>query len=542
MLFRLALLALLLALAPPSSLRADESAAPDSLPAWQRYAWVDLSPIMSKAEEQELRALADPEALAEWRQRFWLRRDPTPTTERNERREIHFKRLETARSRYPASTPLGLDLRGRDYVLFGPPDETVEVEDWFDERGHHPGRETWIWLAPEMRATYSDWNLDGEWEQAFDEYPSSRVDVRRRLESAFLQDGSVDDTHILDEIRLRDPAQYESLIRQLSEGELVNPLEVQSQALIAELMGPRFRRMEGAYFQHRRERKDTYAHDFGAPPLENVYFAVDCFRGERGRTRVELSHQLRIRDLRFEWDFDEQTFRGELLRRVVFFDEEGRRASISEERLPLRAESIEDTQSALLVPGLDVHLLSPGVYRMALRLEDLRSGRLQIFENSRVEVPAFAEDELSLSDITFATLLEEGTEPALFRKGAWVVHPHPLRSYSTEREIQLYFEVYGLGTDAQGLNDYTVTYRIRPRHPRVKSGWLWTRERVVDAELSSTFADRHGGESARHPLSILAAEFAEDSYILEVEVRDRLRDRSAKGRTQFSVVLPSLLR
>ena len=96
--------------------------------------------------------------------------------------------------------------------------------------------------------------------------------------------------------------------------------------------------------------------------------------------------------------------------------------------------------------------------------------------------------------------------------------------------------------DEQGLNDYTVTYRIRRQNPTVRSGWLWTREEVVDAELGETFADRHGGEMARHPLNISAADFAEDSYILEVEVSDRIGDRKTSGRTQFSVLPPAALR
>ena len=91
-------------------------------------------------------------------------------------------------------------------------------------------------------------------------------------------------------------------------------------------------------------------------------------------------------------------------------------------------------------------------------------------------------------------------------------------------------------SDGEGLNDYTVTYRIRPRDPVVRSSWLWTREEVIDAEVGSTFADRHGGEMARHPLSLSAAGFAEDSYVLEVELTDRIAGRSIRRRGQFSVV------
>ncbi len=517
--------------------RAAENMDMAELPGWQRFAWQDLGLLMSRTEEAQLRELPDAEASTDWVRRFWLRRDPTPTTEHNERREEHFKRLETARSLYSASNPMSLDRRGSDYVLFGPPDEVSEIDEWFDDTGHHPARLIWLWMKLEMRATYSDWNLDGEWEQAWDELPSSRPDVRQRLETAYLQDSQAEDTQLLDELRSSDPLAYQDLIRQLAEGELVNPMELQSQKLMADLMGSKFRRMEATYLENRRERKDTYVYDFKVEPLWAV-FAVDCYRGDGGRSRVELSHQLRPQDLRFEWDFEQQVFAASILRRVVFYDESERVAASAEDRVPVLAETIVDTRSDLLLPGLSVHQLRAGSYRMALRLEDEISGRLQVF-TTRVEVPSFPADSLLLSDITFATALGLGSEPAIFRKGRWIVSPHPLHMYQGEDVLRIYFEIYGLDTDASGLNDYTVTYRIRPLNPVVRSSWLWTREETVDTEVGSTFADRHGGEMARHPLSVSAENFGEDSYVLEVDVHDRLGECQARRQAKFSIVSSS---
>ena len=504
-------------------------------PAWQRYAWKDLGVIMNRGEELEFGALPDAAAFQEWERRFWARRDPTPTTERNERREEHFKRLEKARKLYPAENALGLDLRGRDYVAFGQPAEIVELEDWFDETGHHPARAIWVWLEPKMRTTYTDWNLDGEWEPAFMEAPSSRPDVLVKVEKAYMRDGSVDDATVLEEIRTRDPEMFQEIVRQVGEGELINPLDLKSEALAAEIMGPRFRRMEGEYFKVKRERRDTYRHDFGVEPLPLIAFAVDCFRGPDGRSRVEVSHQLRSRDLRFDWDFAAQEFRAEIARRVVYFDGAQNRVAMREDVIPVHAESIEDTHSSMLLPGLSAELLPPGDYRLALRLEDKRSGRLQIYTTA-VSVPAFPPKELTLSDITFASRLVEGSAPEIFRKGDWIVYPHPLHSYSTQNPLGIYFEIYGLATDGQGLNDYSVTYRIRRQNPAQRSSWLWTKQEVVDAEVGSTFQDRHGGEMARHPLVVSAAEFAEDVYLLEVEVTDRLSGATSRGDARFSVV------
>jgi GWxTD domain-containing protein len=511
-----------------------EAAAPDSLPDFKRLAWQDLRILMSRGEEAQFLEISDRAALAEWERRFWLRRDPTPTTLRNERREEHYKRLETARAIYHGAGEQGVDERGWDYVLFGPPDERVEIESWFDERGHHPAREIWIWLGAQMRAEYWDWNLDGEWETAHAETPSTRPDVKHRLESAVLETGQAEDVKLLDDLRLSDPSAYADLMRQLAEGEQITPESIQSARLMADLLGPKFRRMESNYITARQERRDTYVHDFGAEPLWAV-FAVDCFRGEGGRTRVEVSHQVRLADLQCRWNFDEQVFTGELLRRVVFYDEDLQMAATQDERIPVRAERLDDLRRGVLLPGLAVVQLKPGRYRMALRLEDAVSRHLQIFTTD-VQVPAFPEGKLLLSDITLASALAAAEGPGLFRKGEWFVVPHPLHSYSAGMSVDLYFEIYGLRTDAEGLNDYTVTYRIRRAQPELRTSWLWTRSLVVDPEVASTFLDRHAGATASHVLSVAVNDLAEDSYVLEIEVSDRLAGERCTGTTRFSVV------
>ncbi|MCP4548213.1 MAG: GWxTD domain-containing protein [bacterium] len=532
------LLSTLLSAAPVAAESRTEWA--ETLPTWKLYIWQDIGLIMTPAEEEQFQRIGSTDDLNAWVSAFWVLRDPTPTTELNERREEHFKRLETARTNYPAADISGLDLRGRDYVFLGPPDETILTDSWFDETGFHRSRDTWIWLDLEMRATYSDWNLNGEWGQAWDEVPSTRPDVKRRLENAYLQSGQAEDLEVIDELRLTNPDAYMDLVRQFNEGETINPDDVKAQALVGELLGPKFRRMEGNYFRMRKERKDPYVHDFQTEPLWSV-FAVDCFRGTTGRTRVEVTHQVRICDLAMQWDFKEELFRGELLRRVTFFDDDNDRIATSEDRIPIRAETLDDTRSGTLIPGIAVQDLMPGTYRLALRLEDTGSGKLQIYQVPVTVVP-FTSEELELSDITFASDIHSVNSPSIFTKGEWEVQPHPLRMYTSNTDLNIFFEVYGLVTDAQGLNEYTVTYRIRPKQPKIKSGWLWTKSEVVSSEIGSTFADRHGGRMARHPLSVGTGEFAEDTYILEIEVRDLQSEQSVSKRANFSVMPTTTIR
>jgi len=418
---------------------------------------------------------------------------------------------------------------------FGNPDERIVHDDWFDETGYHDLRESWVWVELDLRAEYEDRNLDGEYELAADELPSSRPDVQERYSNMFSEQGE-EARYFLRDLKLGNPDIYQQLVQKLAEGEITNLSELQNEALTAELLAPKLDKMKGNYLKAVREGKDLYRYEFNAEPLWAV-FAVDCFRGGNGRTRVELSHELRARDLRFDWNFERKLYLAKLLRRVVFFDEQERPASRSEEVIPIEAKDLEQSRAATLIHGLSVHELPPGRYRMVLRLEDLQGGRMQIF-TTRVDVDAFPPDSLSISDVTFASLIDDASRRGPFAKGEWWVKPHPLRGYDRDGEIRFFFEVYGLARDEQGLSDYAVSYRIRRKNPEIRSGWFWTREEEVGGEVSATFLDRNGEDVARHPLSLDAGGFAEDAYELEVHVSDRLNGREARRTAAFSV-LPS---
>ena len=53
---------------------------------------------------------------------FWLRRDPTPGTERNEFTEEHYRRIAYANDNFAEAVPGWNTDRGMIYIRFGPPD------------------------------------------------------------------------------------------------------------------------------------------------------------------------------------------------------------------------------------------------------------------------------------------------------------------------------------------------------------------------------------------------------------------------------------
>ena len=84
--------------------------------------------IVSDAERQAFRRLATDEEREKFIEQFWLRRDPTPDTEKNEYREEHYRRIAYANESF--SVPNGVagwkTDRGMIYIKYGPPDERDE--------------------------------------------------------------------------------------------------------------------------------------------------------------------------------------------------------------------------------------------------------------------------------------------------------------------------------------------------------------------------------------------------------------------------------
>ncbi|MEE8584741.1 MAG: GWxTD domain-containing protein, partial [Acidobacteriota bacterium] len=77
--------------------------------------------IISKAERKEFKSLKEDSERDAFIGKFWLRRDPTPATERNEYKEEHYRRHIFATHKFQEGIPGWKSDRGRVYIIHGPP-------------------------------------------------------------------------------------------------------------------------------------------------------------------------------------------------------------------------------------------------------------------------------------------------------------------------------------------------------------------------------------------------------------------------------------
>ncbi|HSR66530.1 MAG TPA: GWxTD domain-containing protein [Acidobacteriota bacterium] len=78
--------------------------------------------LISDRENDEFRALASDAERDAFIERFWRLRDPDPSTQANEFRQQHLKRIRQANEKFSEGIPGWRTARGRVWIMHGPPD------------------------------------------------------------------------------------------------------------------------------------------------------------------------------------------------------------------------------------------------------------------------------------------------------------------------------------------------------------------------------------------------------------------------------------
>ena len=124
--------------------------------------------------------------------------------------------------------------------------------------------------------------------------------------------------------------------------------------------------------------------------------------------------------------------------------------------------------------------------------------------------------------------------PSIFTRGPLDVVPHPLRAYSRKAKLPIYFEIYNLITDDDGVSSYTIEYKIIP-HSNAKPGF-WSQFNEASPVVSSKFQTSAFGDSDRRNIQIDTSNLRKGSYDLLITVTDDETRGRSFTRGTFSLV------
>jgi len=190
--------------------------------------------------------------------------------------------------------------------------------------------------------------------------------------------------------------------------------------------------------------------------------------------------------------------------------------------------------------------LDPGLYRIALQLEDLNGDGIGVWRGE-LRVRRFTPTGLALSDpVLSAGVFDGGPVPRFVRYGHTVV-PMPGRRFLPSKGPWLYFEVYNLLPDDDGFVRYRVDYTIRAEDldrsavERLFSGLrglVGIEEQPEAITLSFERMAPHPGRAVWSEYVSLDTEaLLPGEYTLEMTVTDHeFHDRQASRSRTFTIV------
>lgn len=512
--------------------------------------------LMNPYQLRQFFALPTDSLRRAWITRFWASRDPTPTTAQNEMRTEHHLRADIAAVEYRINAWPGWDRRGEVLIRYGFPDYRGKIEAEVTARRVHAPGELWYYRRHQMMIQFADESLNGNYKYAITPLGDAQ-DTSIELAEFLIYDTE-------DSIQERIPEQYldlyrdpelndtgvewgirEKLYGMVEPERYLRPRTAKTTERIDELVDPDYARSlpDNPSDVFQRSRVEKMASNFQAV-LEDTpssypfnfektsfpfYFGVEQFRGGDGVNRVEVNLQFPLEPVAGASP-PARSYRAS----VVVLDEAYRVVDRQKQDLTVPA-SHTSADGARLMPAQIVFTLPRSYYRMAVAMEDLDS-RASSAYRTNVSARDF-DSELAISDVLFAQRIAPAESNTLFMRGALVVVPHPIRRYAVGSPVPVYFELYNLGINREGVTEYEVEYRVAPH--RDKKEGLLDRFRGPDAVFASRF--QASGYSATEPLhiTIKTDNLKPGLYDFMVRVKDEHWQSEELREATFRIVEPS---
>jgi GWxTD domain-containing protein len=431
---------------------------------------------------------------SKWIGRFWVGLDPTPTTDANERRAEHERRILLARERYGSRTAPGWDNRGEILIRYGAPANLTTTAENVTPSSYVASGETWRYLAPRMVVHFQR-TIEGE-------YVCSGNPVFWYDKGLFAIPTEPD--------YCADQWINQELARMMNPDGDYHPEDVPMQE------NEIYRNVEEWPFVHTCDLEEKI----------HCYIDFATFRNADRSLRTEVNFEVPANEIKF---FGEGDDRGAAVEyRVLVRDSTMRKISFERDRV--RITAADPRSGSMLIPGQVALHLKPGHYWMGLEAYDNRTKRRASFMKEIEVAPLNGSPDIS--DIQFASSIRDAEPGSRFAKGNLQVVPHPIRAYRIPFPISFYFEIYGLDTDQDGKAFYRVEYRIVP----LEKGRWGPVLRDVPTNVSSTFETSGFGSTQPQRLSIATDELWRGPFNLEVTVTDRRTSRTAAQSATFSIV------
>ena len=467
--------------------------------------------ILSDSQRRSYDGLAGEERIT-YRRRYWTANDPTPTTDRNEFLEEHLGRLEYVLESFCREGEFDWDDRGDVALRYGvPPARYCYVGDVFTSYGSmgiDPAAEVWTYPWMQMTIHFIDPSLNDRYQIGED---TKALSARGRP-VAILQGKTG-----VPRVEASGPTDS-SPVRTDVEGQHAQT---------------RVRTMEEEGLRVLADVPVSYGYAAPAEPIP-LYYEVVTAKGADGSTDVAVNYQLPMESVTV--DRSEGAVRASVVKRVRVLTAD--HDIISEDARTISLEAVSEDaigREGLITDEWRLDTI-PGEYVVEVSVEDTLTSRAG-YGRSRVVVPDYAAAALSMSDVSIATSVGEGSR--FVRRGGAVV-PQPIRAFGRDEELIVYFEMYGLEGDRTGRSYFSVTTEITGLGYEGEKGWLsrFVSRLFPEGQHSVSSRVDAWGEApdTAYWYAVSLENLEQDNYEITVTVIDLVAERSVRQRATFTVL------
>ncbi len=482
---------------------------------------------LNKHQMRQYLSLETKEERRKWIDIYWIGMDPTPATEGNERRTEHEARVRLARKLFGMKKPPGWDRRGETLIRYGMPAmrRTIPADIGF-YRAIPPG-EIWYYKALDMLVPFQNFNLRGEFIFAFETYGMTGREISDKTKAIAQYLTSTPAEQLgkasNDEIRAITGFNPDN-IDYIADPDIRAEL---GRDMIAAIEAEKDQKRRNNFDKYLKENPVVYSVELRKDNLP-VYFDVTTFGGGGENVRTDVNFEIPAGGISFIREG--RTLGAGIKLDLLVRDMESNIVAKACDTVVVSQDGGDTWQGPGHIPGQISVALRPGYYRLGIEARDIGSNRTGVFRTN-IGLTRM-DDRLSLSDILFASSIREADGLVKFQKGNLQVVPHPLHAYRIPYPLTLYFEIYGLDTDRDGLSYYTVEYRIIPVTKKRQGPVIEEPPPAID----SRFETNGFGPTQVQRLEIATENLWTGAFSLVVTVQDRRTRESVEKRANFSII------
>ncbi|HUU28393.1 MAG TPA: GWxTD domain-containing protein [archaeon] len=451
---------------------------------------------------------------------FWGRKDPTPTTVKNERLIEHYSRIETAHEKYYSPLKPGYDERGRVYIKHGEPDQKISLS------GNWAVRENESWLYSKNRSNPLIYHFVER---------NNYYRMVYRLEEALVTDleseMAMGGRNAVELMRSRaeiDP-KYDQLANELQNWQ-GGSIENARHGSLMDIFADEELLTERGFTEG--EISETYKYEFEEEPMNFYYFPVSL-KSSDSLSALGVFFALPTDQVKVPDPFGTVEIPVEL--EVVLYDSWWQEKTRIDQSKTYRVPNfIADKER--LIPDLIGLNVSPGNYHMAVRMKQAKGNLMQIYKSNFFVHSYRDPDSLYLSDLILGTNVVEDDTPGKFNIRGYRITPMPSASFKKDQPIYVYYELYNLVPDQMGAKHIRMEYLLSSSGESlsVAQKIISTLGRFIGVrnevgKVITTFErdfDRPGNIDPIY-LSIDPSEYLPGNYNLLVTVQDTVSGQSA---------------